>query len=140
MSPLVSTIVIARRPDEVYAFATDPRHFAEWQRDVVGIRMLGDSKFSTTRRFAGAKRTLTQEIIHDDPPHRWSVRSIDGPIRASATITIEPLDNGTRSRVTFRLDLEGRGIGVTLMPLVRRQAEKGAPNSYRNLKQLLESR
>lgn len=31
------------------------------------------------------------------------------------------------------------GPGVALVPLVRRQAEKGAPVSYRDLKQLLES-
>ncbi|MGC5018061.1 SRPBCC family protein [Micromonospora sp. DT47] len=136
----MSTIEIARPPQEVFAFATDPRHFAEWQRDVVNVRMLGDSQFATTRRFAGAKRTLTQEITRNDPPHSWAARAIDGPIRASATITVEPIEDGTRSRVIFTLDFEGHGSGAPLIPLVRRQAEKGAPTSYRNLEQLLENR
>ncbi len=47
MAPLVSTIEIARPPDEVFAFATDPLRFAEWQRDVVRTRMLGDAEFTT---------------------------------------------------------------------------------------------
>jgi hypothetical protein len=40
--------------------------------------------------------------------------------------------------VTFTLDFEGHGLGVPLVPVVRRQAEKAAPTSYANLKKLLE--
>ena len=139
MAPLVSTIEIARPPEEVFAFATDPKRFPEWQRDVTSVRMLGDSGFATTRRFGGAKRTLTQQIIRNDPPHSWAAQGIDGPIRAHAAIAIVPIEGGARSRVTFTLDFEARGLGVPLAPVVRRQASKGAPTSYQNLKKLLES-
>jgi Polyketide cyclase / dehydrase and lipid transport len=118
--------------------ATDPRRFAEWQHDVVNVRMLGEARFATTRRISGAERTTIQQITRNDPPHGWAARGIDGPIRPNAMITVEPVNGGTRSRVTFTLDFEGHGIGVPLLPLVRRQAHKGAPNSYRNLKNLLE--
>jgi uncharacterized protein YndB with AHSA1/START domain len=138
MAPMVSTIEIARRPEEVFAVATDPRRFAEWQHDVVNVRMLGEARFATTRRISGAERTMIQQISRNDPPHSWAARGIDGPIRPNATITVEPVNGGTRSRVTFTLDFEGHGIGVALLPLVRRQAHKGAPHSYRNLKNLLE--
>jgi hypothetical protein len=66
---------------------------------------------------------MTQEITEDAAPHRWSARGVDGPVRPSASITIEPLDGGTGSRVTFTLDFAGHGIGV---PLVRRQAQRSA--------------
>jgi uncharacterized protein YndB with AHSA1/START domain len=140
MSPIVSTIDVARPPEEVFAYVTDPTRFAEWQRDVVrvhpdrpGTPDVG-SRFSTTRRVGG---TMTQEVTELDAPRRWAVRGVDGRIRPSATITVEPIDAG--SRVTFTLDFEGHGVGVPLAPLVRRQAEKGAPVSYRNLKTLLEA-
>jgi uncharacterized protein YndB with AHSA1/START domain len=139
MAPLVSTIEIARPPDEVFAYVTNPSHFAEWQHDVVDVRMLGASRFATTRRIRGTERTMTQEIIHNDPPRGWAVRGIDGPIRPHATISIEPIGDGTRSRATFTLDFDGHGLGVALVPLIRRQAQRGAPISYRNLKKLLES-
>ncbi len=139
MEPLVSTIEVARPPAEVFAFATDPTRFPEWQHDVVSVRMLGESRFTTTRRITGAERTMTQEITRNEPPRDWAARAIDGPVRAHATITVDPVDDGTRSRVTFTLDFEGHGLGVPLLPLVRRQAQKGAPNSYQNLKKLLES-
>ena len=139
MEPLVSTIEIARPPEEVFAYATDPLRFADWQHDVVIVRILGDSRFTTTRRISGAERTMTQQITHNDPPRGWAAQGIDGPIRPHATITIQSVDHGTRSRVTFTLDFEGHGLGIPLVPLVRRQAQKGAPTSYRNLKKLLES-
>ena len=90
MAPLVSTIEIARRPKEVFAFATDPLRFAEWQRDVVSVRLVGDSRFTTTRRISGADRTMTQEITRNDPPRSWAAQGVHGPIRPHATLTIEP--------------------------------------------------
>jgi uncharacterized protein YndB with AHSA1/START domain len=138
MAPLVSTVEIACTPEEVFAVATDPRRFAEWQHDIVNVRMLGEAQFATTRRISGAERTMIQQITRNDPPHGWAARGIDGPIRTNATITVEPVSGGTRSRVTFSLEFEGHKIGVPLLPLVRQQAQKGAPNSYRNLKNLLE--
>jgi uncharacterized protein YndB with AHSA1/START domain len=145
MPPIVSTIEIARPPDQVYSYVTDPARFAEWQNDVVRVRIAGDappsvgSRFITTRRIGGAERTMTQEITQISPPRSWAAQGVDGPIRPAASITVEPLDGGARSRVTFALDFEGHGIGVPLVPLVRRQAEKAAPASYRNLKERLES-
>lgn len=139
MEPLVATIEIARPPEEVFAFTTDPLRFAEWQYDVVSVRMLGDSRFTTTRRIGGAERSMIQEITRNDPPRAWGARGIDGPIRPHATITIESEHDGAGSRVTFTLDFEGHGLGVPLVPLIRRQALKAAPLSYRKLKELLES-
>jgi hypothetical protein len=81
---------------------------------------------------------MIQQITRNDPPRGWAAHGIDGPIRPHATITIEPVDDDTRSRATFTLDFEGHGIGLPLVPLVRRQARTGATNSYRNLKKLLE--
>jgi uncharacterized protein YndB with AHSA1/START domain len=145
MSPIVSTIEIARPPDEVFSYATDPTRFTEWQDDVVSVRVeegrpLGvGSRFVQTRRIGRAERSMTTEITASNPPRSWAAHGIDGPVRPSASITIEPLSGGTRSRVTFALDFDGPGIGKLLVPLVvRRLAAKGAPRSYRNLKERLE--
>ena len=144
MPPIVSSIEIARPPDEVFSYSTDPTRFAEWQQDVVGVRVDGDrpptvgSRFTTTRRIGGVERTMTQEVTDHSPPRSWAARGVDGPIRPSASITVEPLGGGARSRVTFTLDFEGHGIGRPLMPAVRRQAMKAAPVSYRRLKERLE--
>ncbi len=144
MAPIVSSIEIARPPEEVFSYVTDPSRFAEWQYDVVSVRMEGGrppgvgSRFTTTRRIGRAERTMTQEITEISPPRSWAAHGVAGPIRPNANITIEPLSDSTRSRVTFALDFEGHGAGLPLVAVVRRMARKGAPISYRNLKERLE--
>src|SRR5690349_6833758 len=138
MATLVSSIEIARPAAEVFAAATDPLRFAEWQPDVVRVQLLDASRIATTRRMTGGERTIVQEITRHEPPRSWAARGVAGPIRPHATITVEPISGGVGSRVTFTLDFEGHGVGVPLVPVVRRQAEKAAPVSYANLKRLLE--
>ncbi|MDQ7903846.1 SRPBCC family protein [Phytohabitans sp. ZYX-F-186] len=143
MTALTSTIEIARPPEEVFAYATDPTHFPRWQADVLRVD-LGEgwhpavgARFTTTRRVGGAERTMTQRVTELNHPYRWAVEGIAGPIRPNASVTVEPLDGGG-SRVTFTLDFTGHGVGVALAPMVRRLAAKGAPASYASLKRLLE--
>jgi uncharacterized protein YndB with AHSA1/START domain len=140
VAPFVSTFEIGRPPEEVFAYAADPANFPEWQDDVVRVQV-GGSRFTTTRRIGRVERTMTQEITENSPPRRWAVRGVGGgPLRANATMTVEPIDGGTRSRVTMALDFQGRGIGRLIVPLVvRPMAAKGAPVSYRHLKERLES-
>ncbi len=85
MPPIVSSIEIDRPPDEVFSYVTDPSRFAEWQHDVVRVRIEGarppgvGSRFTTTRRIGGAERTMTQEITELSPPRSWAVHGVDGP-------------------------------------------------------------
>ncbi|HXP18226.1 MAG TPA: SRPBCC family protein [Streptosporangiaceae bacterium] len=142
--PIVLTIDIACPPGDVYAYATDPTRFAEWQHDVTSVQVAAGpppgagSRFTTTRRIGSAQRTMTQEITQASPPGAWAARGVDGPIRPNVTVTIEPAGDGTASRATFTFDFAGHGIGELLVPLVRRMAAKGAPASLQNLKQRLE--
>ena len=139
MSALTNTIDIDCPPAEVFAYASDPLHFPEWQADVLEVHFEGGggqtvgSRFTTTRRIGPNERTMTQEITEVEPPRRFVAHGVDGPIRAHASIDIEPLDDGARSRVTFELDFEGHGFGKALVPAVRQLAARGAPASHRRL-------
>jgi carbon monoxide dehydrogenase subunit G len=146
MAPIVSSIEIARPQDEVFSYVTDPSTFAESQAGVVGGSMEGGtspsvgSKCTTTRRIGSTAREVTSEITKIDPPTRWAVHGIDGPIRAIVNVTVEPLNVSAQSRVTIELDFEGHGIGKLLVPLVvRRQARREMPANCRKLKQRLET-
>jgi uncharacterized protein YndB with AHSA1/START domain len=144
MAPIESSFEIARPPEEVFAYLADPARFAEWQRDVVRVEVEGDGppglggRFATTRRIGGVERTMAQEVTELRPPVRWAVHGVDGPIRPSAKVTVEPLHGGASSLVRIALDFEGHGIGRPLLPAVRRQARRAAPVSYRKLKERLE--
>lgn len=141
MAAITSSIEIDRSPAEVFAYATDPARFAQWQQDVVRVEVGGagvGSHFTTVRRIGRTERGMEQQITESVPPHRWSARGVAGPIRPNATVTVEPLDGGRRSRATFTLDFDARGMADLLVPVVRRMAARAAPASYQRLKELLE--
>jgi uncharacterized protein YndB with AHSA1/START domain len=142
MAPIVTTAEIGRPAAEVFACATDPARFPEWQKGVVDGHMDGQAvgaKCVTTRRIGGASRPSTSELTAIDPPRTWSVRGTDGPIRAAVDVLVEPV-TGSRSRLTISVDFTGYGIGKILVPLmVRREARKEMPENMAALKQLIET-
>jgi carbon monoxide dehydrogenase subunit G len=138
VTPLSSTVEVARPAADVFAYVTDPSRFHEWQKGVVSGRTEGDLCI-TTRRIGFAERPATSKVTDVDPPSAWAVRGIDGPIRAAVDVRVEPLDGGGRSRLTIDLDFAGHGIGKLLVPLVvRREAEKEMPENLQRLKANLE--
>jgi hypothetical protein len=150
MAPIVTSAEIGRPAAEVFAYATDPARFSEWQKGVVDGHMDGPAngtqttpavgaKCVTTRRIGGASRPSTSELTHIDPPKTWGVRGIDGPIRAAVDVLVEPL-TGSRSRLSISVDFTGHGIGKILVPLmVRREARKEMPANMAALKQRMEA-
>jgi uncharacterized protein YndB with AHSA1/START domain len=145
MAPIVESIEISRRPEDVFSYVTDPSRLPEWQESVVGVRpedaaTTVGSRVVVTRRIGRREQPMTSELTELSPPRSWAVRGIDGPVRGNVKGTVEPLDDGARSRVTIELDLVGHGIGKVLVPLVvRRQAEKEVPRNLQKLKERLES-
>jgi uncharacterized protein YndB with AHSA1/START domain len=144
MGPIITSTEIERPAEEVFAYVIDPRTFPEWQQGVVSGHMDAPttrvgSKCTTIRRIGGREREVNTAITEYDPPQRWADRGIDGPIRAIVAVTVEPLADGSRSRLTIEVDFTGHGIGRLLVPLiVRRQAAGEMPDNMRRLKRRLE--
>jgi carbon monoxide dehydrogenase subunit G len=141
MAPTVTSIEVDRPPEEVFAYVTDPSRFAEWQAGVVSGQMDGDTVgaiCTTTRRIGGSERASTSRLTKLDAPKKWAVQGIDGPIRATVDVDVEPVASG--SRVTIAVDFEGHGIGKLLVPLVvRRQARNEMPANVQRLKERIET-
>ena len=147
MAPIITTAEIGRPAAEVFACATDPARFREWQKGVVDGHMDGPdggtpavgARCVTTRRIGGASRPSTSELVQIDPPRAWGVRGTDGPIRAAVDVLVEPVTD-SRSRLTISVDFTGHGIGKILVPLmVRREARKEMPGNIAALKQKIEA-
>jgi hypothetical protein len=144
MAAITTSTEIDRSAPDVFAYATDPTLFREWQQGVIdgrldqpGVPVVG-ARCRTTRRIGGADRGSTSEVTHITPPQTWGVRGIDGPIRAIVDLTVEPV-TARRSRLTIAVDFTGHGIGRLLVPLVvRRQARKEMPANLAALKEQLE--
>jgi uncharacterized protein YndB with AHSA1/START domain len=147
MPPIVTSAEIGRPAAEVFACATDPARFSQWQKGVVDGHMDGPgdgtpavgAKCVTTRRIGGASRPSTSELVHIDPPRTWGVRGTDGPIRAAVDVLVEPVTD-SRSQLTISVDFTGYGIGKILVPLmVRREARREMPDNIAALKRLIEA-
>ncbi|MGH3155323.1 MAG: SRPBCC family protein [Streptosporangiaceae bacterium] len=143
--PIIASSEVNRPAADVFAYATDPARFSEWQQglieghlDTPGPPSVG-AKCVTTRRIGFANRVVTSELTHIDPPKTWGVRGIDGPIRGNIDVTVEPLTSN-RSRLTITIDFAGHGIGKILVPLfIRPAARKEMPANLANLKKHLET-
>ena len=146
MSQISESIEIDRRPEDVFAYLDDVTRHGEWQDQIVAVERQDDgplrvgSKVKETRRVPGGDRSMTYEVTEHEPPRRSSFRVLDGPIRAIGAITIEPVGDGSRSRLTFSVDFNPNGLGGrVLLPVARAQARKQVPKDQAKLKQLLES-
>jgi uncharacterized protein YndB with AHSA1/START domain len=145
MAPIVSTAEVSRPAEEVFAYVTDPSTFPEWQNGVVRGHMNESptrvgSQCTTVRNIGGREREVHTTITDYDPPRRWADRGVDGPIRAIVEVLVEPIADGSQSRVTINLEFTGHGIGRLLVPLVvRRQAAREMPENMRRLTQRLEA-
>jgi hypothetical protein len=146
VAPISESIEINRRPEEVFAYLDDVKRHGEWQEQIVDVQPEGDQPMGVgkrvreTRRVPGGDRSMTYEITEHDPPRQSSFRVLDGPIRAVGTVSVEPIGEGSRSRLTFTLDFQGHGLGgKVLLPLAKGQARKQIPRDQAKMKELLES-
>ena len=145
MAPIIASAAVDRPAAQVFAYATDPAYFHEWQQGLIdghldppGPAHVG-AKCVTTRRIGGASRVVTAELTHIEAPRTWGVQGIDGPIRATVDVTVEPLTE-TRSQLSIAVDFDGHSIGKLLVPLiVRRQAQKEMPANVEALKRRVEA-
>ena len=144
MAATIASTEVNRPAADVFAYATDPARFHDWQQGVInghldppGPAQVG-TRCLTTRRIGGADRTVTAEITHLDAPRTWGVQGTDGPVRAAVDVTVEPLTE-TSSRLTVAVDFDGHGIGKLLVPLVvRRQARREMPANVEALRRHVE--
>lgn len=145
MAAITHSVEIGRRPEDAFAYITDPSRFTEWQDAVVSASVEGDgpvregARLNITRRTGRRQRTFRTELTEYSPPRAYAFRGIDGPIRPIGKGRVDPIGDGERSRFTFEIDFEGRGFGKLLVPLVRRQARQELPATHEQLKRRLES-
>jgi uncharacterized membrane protein len=143
---ITGSIEIDRPPAQVFRYLDELDKHSEWRGDLVASRLETDgpvgvgTRATDSLKVPGGQQDLTYEITEHDPPRKSSWRAINGPVRAIGTVLVEPLDGGSRSRVSVEFDLKGHGIGLLIAPFARMQARKQVPKDQAKLKEILESR
>jgi len=141
---ITSSIDIDRSPEHVFAYLDELERHSEWQASLMSSRLESGgpvgvgTRATDVRRVPGGPREMTYELTEHQPPRRSAWRGVNGPVRADGSVTVEPLDDGARSRVTVDLDLQGHGLGMLIAPFARMQARKQLPVDQAKLKEILE--
>lgn len=142
---ITHSIDVARRPEEVFAYLDQHERHGEWQKTIVSsnVETEGPVRVGTRvheiRKVGGREQDTSYEVTEHEPPRRSSFRGTAGPVRPVGTVTVEPIGDGSSSRVSLEFNLVGHGIGVLLAPLARFQAKKEIPVAHEQLKARLES-
>ena len=142
---ITSSIEINRKPEDVFEYIAQFDRHSEWQPAIlsartepVGVTQVG-TRIHETRQVPGGPREFISEIVEYEPPRKIVFQGLNGPIRPHGVVTIEPIDDGSRSRVTLELDLIGHGIGKLLAVMARKEADEIVPRDQAKLKKILES-
>jgi carbon monoxide dehydrogenase subunit G len=128
------TIEIARPPEEVFAYLTDPANLPVWQSGVRSAT-LRDGKIEESRTLLGRELQTTLEIVEQEEPRLFTLRAVDGPVRFSVRHELEPSGGDTLLTVTAE-----SGVPSFAGGLLARRVEKQFRQDFERLKQILEGR
>lgn len=141
---IAHNIEIGRRPEDVFGYLDQLERHGEWQRQIVSTKVQTDgpvgvgTRVREIRRIGGREVDASYEITEHDPPRKTSFRGIVGPVRPVGTVSVEPVGDGSRARVSIEFNLVGHGIGKLIAPLARMQARKSIVENQERLKAKLE--
>ena len=141
---ITHSVEIDRRPEDVFAYLDELDRHGEWQESIVRTQVQTDgptrvgTRAVDTRKMGGREQDVPYEIVEHDPPRTVAFRGVSGPIRPDGKVSVQPLEDGGRSRVTVEFDLRGHGIGVLMAPFARRMARNDIAKSQAKLKEMLE--
>ena len=135
------TLEIARPVDEVFAYLTDIQRIPEWQASAEETSLEGElgegARIREVRSMMGRRATSTMEVTEYDPPMRFSLRTVEGPITYAVEHELEAVDGGTRVTST------GRGETTRaprlMLGTVRRTVQRQFVKDLETFKQRLES-
>jgi carbon monoxide dehydrogenase subunit G len=127
------TIEIARTPEDVFSYLTDVSNLPTWQAGVKSAT-LRDGKIEEARSLLGREIDTTLEVVEQEEPRLFTLRTLDSPVPFTVRHELEPADAGTRLTVTAEGDVPGFAAG-----LLARGAEKQFRKDFERLKKILES-
>jgi uncharacterized protein YndB with AHSA1/START domain len=131
---------IARSPEDVFAFVTDPAKLSRWQDAAVMQLTPGPlgagTRLREVHKVLGRRREEITEVVAFEPPRLFAMRVVDGP----------PVDGrwefapaGTGTRVTFTPTVRLRPRLRQAEPLVALATVLVFKRFHRRLKRVLEA-
>lgn len=142
---LRATRVIARPPEDVFAFFSDASNNPRWQTGMVSCKWTSDppiavgSMYEQKARFMGRDVSSTFVVTRHEPGRLIEIETVESTFPIKVVRTVEPLDDGS-SRVSAVITGGPTGGLMRLAaPLMRGRAQRSVDADYDRLVQLLES-
>lgn len=139
------TFIVARSPEVVFDYVTDPSKLSTWQTSNRSVEQLTDGPPGLGSRFRertkpplGKEFEQVTEFTEFDRPRRVHVHIVEGPYPVDGTWTFEPEGDGTR----VRFIAEGELVGPMKLfePVAKRLLARQFAGYHRRLQQNIEGR
>lgn len=114
MPVIEESVEIRREPAEVFDFLIVAENIPVWDSSVVEAKQESEGPPGVGIRVRGTSKVLGRRIkwvtegTKFDPPSVMGNTTVEGPFKATTTISLRPIDGGTR--LEYRLDAES-GLG-----------------------------
>ena len=137
------SVVIARPPDEVFAFVSDARNRPSWDDSVDSEELTSPepirvgSTVRTRMRSMGRDYEIDWEIVEHEPPTRQRIESTSGPF--STTLVYELAGDGDGTSVRFSVTGRPTGFLRLIQPLIARTTQRNLDEGFARLKGVLEA-
>lgn len=135
---------IARSPEEVFSVVTDLTRLPEWQPRLVEVEHLLEgplqpgSRLREVREVRGKRLEQIVEVAALEPPRRFGLRVVEGPLPVDGDVTFSPTDDGG-TRLHMHAYGRARGAMRLLEPLLTLGLKREFRGQYRRLKGLVEA-
>lgn len=142
MTQVVSSIVIRRPVEDVFAFVNNFAAYPQWQSGVIAARIVSDgplssgSRIAETRRLFGRTTDMTWEVTAFQPPYIRGFK-MEGAFSSTGVMTWEAVPEGTRLQVEVKT--QAQGFLKLLEPLLIRMIQRQNVTDFAALKKLLEA-
>ncbi|MGH2710896.1 MAG: SRPBCC family protein [Actinomycetota bacterium] len=141
MISVESSVTIARRVEDVFAFVTDTTNDPQWHKDVIQATKISEgpigrgTTFTVVVKFMG-KKEGRWEIVEFEPNRKEVIKVTAKPLSPTLTYRFEQANGGTL--FTRHIDLEPTGFFKIMKGMMRGMMEKRNAGFLANLKGVLE--
>lgn len=142
MIKINASVVIHRPVEDVFAYANDISHWAEWNPGLTEVSapegpIQAGARIREVFRFLGRRIESSFEVVDYEPNRRVTYRTVAGPIPMAGTQTYEPVDGGTK--LTISGEGEAGGFFKLAERVVAQMTRRQFQTGLDNLKDLLEA-
>ena len=144
MVKVEASVDIKRPIEEVFAYVADCTKAPEWSSLALeaipeGSGPIGvGSRIREIAKFHGRRVESTAEVTQYDPPHKWAVRVVSGPVHGEHERQLESIGEGTRYRST--IVGESGGLFKLADPILEALLKRTVETDLQTLKALLEAK